>query len=307
MRLFLILFLLYINLHSDSIVKTWQITAENDILTTEDDPFLYAANDVTVNIDDLPLAKTYPVDKPLPLKSDKTTQEKIPSNIRDSIDELKKSMNPKSVSELSENKNQIETLKAQQSDFEYYIKFLEDNPRLSLTLLSSLLALVLLFWFFSRGEKKEDNSPLEPERERFSKIMSEFLNLKGKIHEQFIIRKQNILFNNDFTQYQKAKALLELEKEYNDLEYFQIAKLLCSDFPQFVKAGEVLTSKPELRDIVSEYIEETMLYRDYTKEQKRILREKLKNFYNTGRHTWEYDEQALEINAKKEQTAYLLQ
>ncbi len=280
MRLFLIPLLLYLNLYCDT----------------------------PVNIDDLPLAKTYPVDKPV---KNEITKKKLPANIKESIDELRKSMPAKVVKTGSENDSTLNKyrnsdMKKRQSDFEYYVKFLQDNPRISLVLLSSLLSLILLFWFFSRGKKSDDESDEDIERERLSKMFSEFLNFKGKIHEQFIIRKQNILFNNDFTQYQKAKALLDLEKEYNDLEFFQIAKLLCSDFPQFVKAAEVLTSKPELRDVVSEYIEETMHYRDYTKEQKRILREKIKNYYQTSRHTWEY-EKSLETNAKKEQTAYLLQ
>ncbi len=291
MRLFLVLLLLSINLYSDAVEKTWNLVAKNDASFN--------------NIDDLPLAKTYPVDKPVEKKN--IVEKKAPQiDIEKSIEELKKSIRTVKKKEQVEKTVQTPTPVKEKNDFGFYIKFLQDNPRLAFALLGSIATLIFLFWYLSSTDKKKEDFGYDPENEKFLKIFSDFLNLKGKVHEQYIIRKQNILFNNDFSQYQKAKALLELEKEYNDLEFFQISKLLSTDFSQLVKAGEVLTSKPELKNIVSEYIEKSIENRDYTKEQKRILRENIKNYYHTPNHIWEY-EKSLETRDKKEQASYLLQ
>jgi hypothetical protein len=196
-----------------------------------------------------------------------------------------------------------------------YLKLLEHIPSVHIRefyIAGSFLLLFIMFAiFFSRKKGHNKFQKQEPHsfEQEWSKKFDRYFTLKGEVHQQFLIRKQNILFNNDFTQYQKAKALLELEKEYTDLEYIYLPKLFGNDFNAFIDAEKVLSSKPELREMIQEFVEETLEERAFTKIEREHILRNVKHGYRTSHYNWQFDEIAMQASTSKreEQGAYFLQ
>lgn len=134
-----------------------------------------------------------------------------------------------------------------------------------------------------------------------------FTRLQGEVHQQFLNRKQNIIFNNDFTQYQKAKALLDLEKEYIDLEYNYLPKLFCDDFEAYIEAEAVLLARSELREIIHDFIEATLRERMFTKFQQEQILRKIRSSYRTTHYNWQIEDIVESEQHNQGEHAYLLQ
>jgi hypothetical protein len=370
MKIVIMLLFLYPVCYADSIQKIWQISSENDIVSVEDMPVKTSGsfndNDVRLdsanediaeseevqfqngNIEDLPLAKTFPLKErvisprknSLPEQKEfakkETMQERV-SQIQHAIEKeiQTKQEEPKVKSKrlvqeskddfletkrISEkNSLQHEDVKVdhkKSGDMEYksiYLKLSKYFPNVhtrELYLASGFLFLLVMLFMMIRRKKRykklQEEEPLFFEQE-WSKKFDRYSTLKGEVHQQFLIRKQNILFNSDFTQYQKAKALLELEKEYTDLEYIYLPKLFGNDFNAFIEAEKVLSSKPELRQMIQEFIEETLTERSFTKVQRDHILRNVKQGYRTSHYNWQFDEIAMQTSKSEEQGAYFLQ
>ena len=156
-----------------------------------------------------------------------------------------------------------------------------------------------------RSQREADEGD-DSEWETFARLLESFSSLKGEVRQRFLQRKQNILFNDDFTQYQKAKALLELEREYTQIEFIELPKLFSTDIRHFTEAERKLSAYPELRDLIYDFIESPMHQRQFTKSEKEQLRENMPGAFPSAHHTWDYDARK-ERHDEKEQTAYLLQ
>lgn len=196
------------------------------------------------------------------------------------------------------------------SDLQTWISLFKEHKILSAILAGGLLLLALLLIKLLLKRERDGavhRSPDElQEADLFSGMIETYSQLNGEVHKQFLKRKQNILFNDDFTQYQKAKALLELEKEYTQITYFDLPKLFSTDFDRFTQGHRALSSRPELREVVAEFVSLRLGKSNYTKAQREYIRKNMKNFYNSHQHTWQY-EQKMDQKSEEEQKAYLLQ
>jgi hypothetical protein len=294
------------------------------------------------NLDDIPLAKTYPATSieekviSIPDRKNAFTKkvDEVVSQIKKSTASVNRSQrsvkkeekrvvlstkeisNRHAVSTASKSEEPMETvpqLRSQmRADFELqtWITLFKEHKELSAILAGSLLLLLLLSIKLLLG--KRSSTPVAKEKvyesntEAFSKMLESYSHLKGDVHKAFLERKQNILFNDDFTQYQKAKALLELENEYTQITYYDLPKLFSDDFDRFTQGHRALSSKPELREIIAEFVHARVAGSNYTKAQRERIEKNMKSFYNSYQHTWQYNEK-IEQKSDEEQKAYLLQ
>lgn len=350
MKYTLLLAFIYVNIYADTPQKVWIITDENSIQTTEgqisstestqsEEYYVEAdttdynpmetetvVNDTSIqyNLEDMPLAKTYPVDEV------KTVSEKKPlkvspgstatANMQQRIDEIKKiidaqmqkkydSKKSKYLQKSERSQSALDTgintqnIKAdEKTDFPDKSTFLYIVSGLGTTLLSFIL------YFLLRNQNSRKYEAVKEKvvsAESFAIQLERFYALKAEVRHQFILRKQNILFNSDFTQYQKAKALIELEKEYTDLEYIYLPKLMSNDFLNFVEGKKQLIERIELRKAVQEFTDSILHKKKFSKMQKEHILNMMKETYNTSNHIWQYDDK-IEQQASIEKS-YLLQ
>jgi len=170
----------------------------------------------------------------------------------------------------------------------------------------SLLLLPLLFRR-KRGSSQPADDIVTMTRSQMQTQLGLFARLQGEVHQQFLTRKQNIIFNNDFTQYQKAKALLDLEKEYTDLEYNYLPKLFCDDYEGYIEAEAVLLARSELREVIQDFIEATLPQRAFTKFQREQIFRQIRSGYRTAQYNWQMDDIAQSEQNRQDERAYLLQ
>jgi len=173
----------------------------------------------------------------------------------------------------------------------------------------SLLAILLMLG--SRRSRQQDkeaefDNPVMEDALAAKNMLEQFMALRGEVHMRFLERKQSILFHEEFTPYQKAKALLELEKRYTRLEYIELPKLFSEELETFTQGQRALTAEPELQEITSHFIRTVIQKSDFTKVQKSEILKNLKNHYHTPHHTWDYDTKVKE-KVEASQLDYLLQ
>ncbi len=296
--------------------------------------------DVTVeeNLDDIPLAKTYPVDSAP--RTHVAVNEEVHSDFDTKVDRIveqiqqtptpaqKRTTPPQRSVENGAKRhvgNSISDPQATEtdhpkapSDTALWLTLFTSYPLLSAALGLTLVALILLIWRLRAGAgagqsaeavPAEAAAPGMPARSGSAgspSLLIAFNRLRGEVHMAFLERKQNILFNDEFTQYQKAKALIELEKAYAAIEFFDLPELFSDDFGRFTEAQRKLSNKPELRGVIEKFVASVLQQATFTPAQKDIIRKNLQNHYNTHRHRWQYDE-TLEKKPDEAQTAYLLQ
>jgi hypothetical protein len=368
-RLFLVVTLMLVHLYADMPDRIWTMADASIIETTErivggtdagslqesepdnisdvtysDGEEYIVGSEITPskNLDDIPLAKTYPATSieekviSAPDRENAFTKkvDEVVSQIKKSTVSNNKSQQPvkkeekkvvlttkeisnqHAVSTPSKSEKQIETIPQQHSqmraDFEFqtWITLFKEHKMLS-AILAGLLLLLFLLSIKLLLEKRSSTPVVKEEvyasnREVFSKMLESYSHLKGDVHKIFLKRKQNILFNDDFTQYQKAKALLELEHEYTQITYYDLPKLFSDDFDRFTEGHRALSSKPELREIIAEFVHARVAGNNYTKAQRERIEKNMKSFYNSYQHTWQYNEK-IEQKSDEEQKAYLLQ
>ncbi len=300
---------------ADSVSSVWHITEENAIVSVEDMPADTIEEDIVTEsegVEDLPLAKTYPLQEAAP-HQEVLSYKKGSDNI---VKEEPRAEDPvKEGDSVPAQKLQMQRQSEVQIDYlakgkQFLSGVYRQSAQQRYLLIAGLLSFVsLLFLLFRRKKRKRDApaSELFLHDAQWTRLLESFSRLQGEVHQQFIQRKQNILFNDDFTQYQKAKALIELEKEYTDYEHTYLPKLFSNDFTAFIEAERVLSSRPELHEIIREFIEVTMSERTFTKLQKEHILQNLKNNYRTTKHSWEYDETKMQHRDNEEKAFLLLQ
>ncbi len=285
------------------------------------------------NLDDIPLAKTFPLH---PKQSELSTvservkpvhAEKLQKIMGKELPKQKRSSHSAATDlHLVEKKASKDTTIMPQAspqsqrrdsfpvDRQKLLVFMQKHTLLLTTLLSVIGLMLLTGYFLKRRSRRTDgliakslpSGEYDNERDIFSQLLESFSLLKGEVHQRFLQRKQNILFNDDFTHYQKAKALLELEREYTQIEFVELPKLFSTDMARFTEAERNLSAFPELKDLIYDFIESPLHQRQFTKGEKEKMRENMTKFYPSGQHTWQYDANK-DTREEKEQTAYLLQ
>ena len=328
MKIFLIVSVFSIYIYADTIAKMWQISAENGIVSVEDEPVRYDSTlsaeqtEASVlhevsdrqDISTLPLAKTIPADQPVDASPPDTMQSRvdalkkvIESELSDKAVHEKVVVPRKTVEKELEKSSKIGDIVPSLFDAEHFLG-LQSQHRTYL-IGGTALSLLLLPLLFRRKKDSTKPANLIPTvtRSQMQAQLGLFTRLQGEVHQQFLIRKQNIIFNNDFTQYQKAKALLDLEKEYTDLEYNYLPKLFCDDYEGYVEAEVALLARSELREVIHEFIEATLRERAFTKfQQEQILRQ-IRSNYRTTHYNWQMDDVVESEQNDEDERAYLLQ
>ncbi len=333
MKIFLIVSVFSIYIYADTIAKMWQISAENGIVSVEDEPVRYDSrlsskpkedservgvlHEVSdqQDISTLPLAKTIPAEQSTDTKKHFDTMQSrvdalkkvIESELSDKAVHEKVVVPRKTVEKELEKSSKIGDIVPSLFDEEHFLG-LQSQHRTYL-IGGTALSLLLLPLLFRRKKDSTKPANLIPTvtRSQMQAQLGLFTRLQGEVHQQFLIRKQNIIFNNDFTQYQKAKALLDLEKEYTDLEYNYLPKLFCDDYEGYVEAEVALLARSELREVIHEFIEATLRERAFTKfQQEQILRQ-IRSNYRTTHYNWQMDDVVESEQNDEDERAYLLQ
>lgn len=341
-KIIFILLVFSIYIYADTIAKTWQISEENSIVSVEDEAVhydstlseeqtdtletasvLHAVSDQQ-DINALPLAKTIPMrqtdntDKDADLLQTRVDAikkiiEAEKSNEKEKTSELAKKVVDKSVlrktieTGLEKSGKSIEFVPSV-SDTKYFWG-LPSQQRTYLIAGAVLLLLLIPLLFRRKGDvfKQTALMPAVTQSQR-QMLPALFIRLQGEVRQQFLTRKQNIIFNSDFTQYQKAKALLDLEKEYIDLEYNYLPKLFCDDYEEYTEAQEVLFARSELREVIQDFIEGTLKERAFTRFQQEQILRKIRTNYRTTHYNWQVDDiVGSKQNNDEDEHAYLLQ
>ncbi|RUM65474.1 MAG: hypothetical protein DSZ05_06035 [Sulfurospirillum sp.] len=327
--------------YADTISKTWHITEENDIVTVEDQPMHYAATRLSTEMTDAMDTDVADImnseNSFYEASSPKMQQEDLSVKSEESFHEVSSQQDvrtlPLAVTIPVEEESDYKRLKAIQNEVEYENLYSDQqsqnfsgaSPR-SLSKLKQFwgehssynyfiaggaVLLSLVPFLFRRRRKKRgvmdrEVSPLVP-HEGVQKLFLLSEELRGEVHQQYLTRKQNIIFNSDFTQYQKAKALLELEKEYTDLEHNYLPKLFCDDFDAFFEAESMLLARTELREVIQDFIESTLYHRRFTTHQREKIISKMRSSYRTTHYNWNPDDVALAVEGEDDGRTYLLQ
>ena len=351
MRLTILAILCLNLLHADSLQKVWTTPNSEMIESTEGlVPSERASIDAEakipretlpqeMNLDDIPLAKLYPVEQPVSRESVASNRpvsfseeggtesqgrkvEPLKSNA-EKIDRLQKMIEQQVAAKegkhqplehaLSDSTNiESPTASTNRQASEPSRQMLLSQQHILWGLLAAFISfLAILLMLGSRRGRQQDkevefDNPVMEDALAAKNMLEEFMALRGEVHMRFLERKQNILFHEEFTHYQKAKALLELEKRYTRLEYIELPKLFSEELETFTQGQRALTSEPELQEITSRFIQTVMQKRDFTKAQKSEILKNLKNHYRTPHHTWDYDEKVKE-EVEASQMDYLLQ
>lgn len=264
------------------------------------------------NLDDIPLAKTYPVDAvPSATLHPAVTTEKEPA-----LPKTERTP-PKPLEQKSKSLTNAKLHDTPSTHIgkETIALFLQKNAIWIALIALIFLALSLLSGLRRRKGKQvrrsQKSAPAfrdsDTTQEQFAELLESFSRLKGDVHQRFLLRKQNILFNDDFTYYQKAKALLELEREYTEIEFVALPGLFSPEPARFREAKQKLSSYPELRDLVYDFIESPLHQRCFTKEGRTLHAQgSVPGFYPSA-HQAAHKEREEAWHDDEAQRAYLLQ
>ncbi len=333
--------------YADMPAKIWTITPQNNIESTEDDfvppvadeqsnytdmsqEETIAVDEPFVNqkdIEELPLAKTYPLtqseqstndtsklvhvaDASLMLSKDdlaKRVQE-IQSVIQQSVPKVSKDEKIKQKTKpiISKTVPKDDQIMTKQSTHSFYSEFIQNRTQIMVALFVGIGILLFLLYLLIRSPKKKkvtiDYSKSEID-DIAAVILERYTNFKGQMHKAFLQRKENIFFHDEFTPYQRAKSTLELEKEYNDLEHIYLPKLFSNDVEKFVNGVEMIACKPELKGMLQDFASQMIEAGRFTKREKAYLEQKITSFYNTAPQM----PQNAQAAVPDKETAYFLQ
>lgn len=350
---FITLLLFFIQFtYADMPAKIWTITQQNNIESTEDD-FVPPAVDEQADyadisqedtlvvdepalkqsdLEELPLAKTYPLEQSEQITNDtsklvhvadaslvlskddlaKRVQE-IQSVIQQSVPKVSKEEKieqktkptiQKTVPKHDQIMPKLSTHK--QSTNSFYSEFIQNRTQIMVALFVGIFILLFLLYLLIRSPKKKkvtiDYSKSEID-DIAAVILERYTNFKGQMHKAFLQRKENIFFHDEFTPYQRAKSTLELEKEYNDLEHIYLPKLFSNDVEKFVNGVEMIACKPELKGMLQDFASQMIEAGRFTKREKAYLEQKITSFYNTAPQM----PQNAQAAVPDKETAYFLQ
>ena len=285
-------------------------------------------------VDDLPLAKTYPADdviSPVPVEptqvlEDATvlSQDDLQQRVKEIQSVIQKSVS-NSTNKLSQSqqnaKAEVENTISKVSDNvpvkhlsidkpvheeNYYLKYLKSHPIMLAILVISIISLfgLLYLLFRSPKEKQEFMQYTKPQiDDTAALVLARYTKIKGQMHKAFLQRKENIFFHDEFTPYQRAKATLELEKEYNDLEHVYLPKLFSSDVHTFIEGVETISVRPELKEMLQVFASQMIEAGRFTKNERKFLEQKITAFYHTATQV----PQNAQAAVPDKETAYFLQ
>ena len=292
--------------------------------TSLNNPFVTTS---TTSVDDLPLAKTYPADEvvisqvpaePTQVVENATvlSQDDLQQRVKEIQSVIQKSVShttnnvavkekkvPEVTNDMLPKQESLDRLVNKEN---YYLQYLKNHPKILAVLVTSMIALFGLLYLLFRApkEKQEFMQYTKPQiDDTAALVLARYTKIKGEMHKAFLQRKENIFFHDEFTPYQRAKATLELEKEYNDLEHVHLPKLFSNDVHTFIDGIETISIRPELKEMLQVFASQMIEAGRFTKNERKFLEQKVNAFYHTATQI----PQNAQAAVPDKETAYFLQ
>ncbi len=153
-----------------------------------------------------------------------------------------------------------------------------EHTLLTAILIATLLVLgVLIAKVLLMKQKRSGMNAYFKDKHDYKSLLTEtfghYETLKGEMWRLLLTQKEEIYAQSAITEAEREKSVIEIEKRYTKMAFFDLPKLLSHDADRICEGIAVLVSDPNLKPIVTQFVTERMKEGKYTKvEKERILR-----------------------------------
>ena len=174
--------------------------------------------------------------------------------------------------------------------FEPISRFVEDYPWQFVTLIATTIFVTFfaLFLPFRKMSLKDSQSDeIDLSEHIIKKVDSkpegsvlnhaQFSELKGRLNELYIFKKEEILLSNEMQQSQKDRALISLEWKFNQILNFSLPKLDTKEARVFKEGVKELLEERESREVIHSFLRDLIQSEDIDEQRREFLKNSLFN------------------------------
>jgi hypothetical protein len=192
--------------------------------------------------------------------------------------------------EDQKSKSSSDLLKKSANFFKPITRFVDDYPWQFATLIltTMLITFFALFLPFRKlGLKDSQSDEIDLSEHIIKKVDSkpegsvlnnaQYSELKGRLNELYIYKKEEILLSNDMQQSQKDRALISLEWRFNQILNFSLPKLDTKEAKIFKDGVKELLEERESREVIHSFLRDIIQSEEIDEKRREFLKNSLFN------------------------------